>query len=75
MLFSVMINYSSGTSPITYKYANHGKIVPTRKYSKFNYIIAPPSILPMLYSKVSTRYYSTSPKDIPESFYDRNSRF
>jgi lipopolysaccharide/colanic/teichoic acid biosynthesis glycosyltransferase len=40
MLFSVMINYSSSTSPIIYKYANHGKNVPTLKYFKFNSIIA-----------------------------------
>lgn len=40
MLFSVMINFSMTKSPITYKYANHGKNVPTRKYFKFNSIIA-----------------------------------
>lgn len=53
---------------ISHKYLNHGKDVPTRKCSKFNYS-------PLIHKVfTTTRYYSTSPKEnddnIPAKFYD-----
>jgi len=56
ILLSIVRNYVSYNSIISNKYLNHGKIVPTRKCSKFDYYL--------LNYKVYTtiRYYSTSPK-------------
>lgn len=38
IMFSIIRNYISSKSPISHKYLNHGKIVPTQKYLKFKNI-------------------------------------
>jgi len=68
ILISIVRNYNNVKSPISHKYLNHGKDVPTRKCSKFNYS-------PLIHKVfTTTRYYSTSPKEnddnIPAKFYD-----
>lgn len=65
-----MINFSAAKSPITYKYANHGKKVPTRKSFKFYHIITRPNPLPVI-TQIYPRYYSTSLNvNKEEAFYE-----
>lgn len=61
ILFSVIKNYSNTKSPISHKYSNHGRNVPTQKCSKFK-----------RNPKISTtiRTYSTLPNNsIPNKVY------
>ena len=38
ILLSIIRNYIASKAPISHKYLNHGKVVPTQKYFKFNLI-------------------------------------
>ncbi len=56
ILISIVRNYVNSKSPISHKYLNHGKNVPTRMYFKFN-------SSSLSYKVPTIRYSSTSPED------------